>query len=107
MIKWIVEQWDWMVYRAAQRSIRRMFERRAGFAYLFELQIRDWRDEHPIPESLERSTESFHEAMKQASKRAAMNNCPSCNLFHAPGMTCEVALQVFEVKDGRRGDAED
>lgn len=57
-----IEKWDWMIYRLAHKSIRRMCERNGGFAYLFELWIRQWRKEHPIPASLESATEHFFES---------------------------------------------
>jgi hypothetical protein len=39
-----------------------MCERNGGFAYLFELWIRQWRKENPIPRSLESATEHFFES---------------------------------------------
>ncbi len=63
MIDWIVRKYDWMIYRLAYYSLRRMCDRDAGFAYLFELCLRDWRlDEGMIP-SLKEATERFWEAM--------------------------------------------
>jgi hypothetical protein len=64
MIGWIVNKWDWMIYRLAHHSIRRMCERDPAFAYLFELWIREWRSKHPIPDYIERSTERFFEAVR-------------------------------------------
>lgn len=64
MKRWLIEKWDWFIYRRAQHSIRRMCERNEGFAYLFEMQLADWRKEHPISPELERATEIFHEALK-------------------------------------------
>jgi len=66
MRAWIVEKWDWFVYRRAWHSIRRMCERNHGFAYLFELWIREWRRKHPITPELERSTELFFETQRDA-----------------------------------------
>jgi len=57
-----IEKWDWTIYRFAHHSIRRMCERNGGFAYLFELWIRQWRKEHPIPRSIESATEHFFES---------------------------------------------
>lgn len=62
---WVVTKWDWFIYRLAMHSIRRMCERNPGHAYLFELWIREWRLSHPIPPSLERSTEWFFESLKE------------------------------------------
>ena len=61
---WILEKWDWMIYGFAQGSIRRMCERNQGFAYLFELWIREWRPQHPIPKQLGFSTEIVFESLK-------------------------------------------
>lgn len=60
----IIERWDFFVYWIAHKSLNRMCQRNAGFAYLFELRIREWRLEHPISPELEAATESFHESMK-------------------------------------------
>jgi hypothetical protein len=59
MRAWIIEKYDWFIYHRAYHSMRRMCERNAGFAYLFELWIRDWRSRNPISPELERSTEFF------------------------------------------------
>jgi hypothetical protein len=64
MRKWLIEKYDMMVYRLAYHSIRRMCERNAGFAYLFELWIREWRSKHPISKQLETATENFFESMR-------------------------------------------
>jgi hypothetical protein len=64
MKSWIIERWDWLVYRLAYRTFRRMCERNGGFAYLFELYLRQWRSEHPIPDYVERATETFFEAIR-------------------------------------------
>jgi hypothetical protein len=64
MRAWLLEKWDWMVYRFAHHSIRRMCERNQGFAYLIELWIREWRSQHPIPKELEAATEHFFESMR-------------------------------------------
>ena len=59
----IVERWDWFIYYRAHHSLRRMCERNAGFAYLFELNIQEWRDRNPISEELKRATEEFYREM--------------------------------------------
>lgn len=64
MFDWIVEKWDWIIYRLAYHSMRRMCKRNQGFAYLFELWIREWRAQHPIPKELEYATEQFFESMR-------------------------------------------
>ena len=63
MVRWIVEKWDWMIYRLATGTLRRMCERNQGFAYLFELNLRKYREEHPISKELESSTEHFFNAI--------------------------------------------
>lgn len=59
-----IGRWDFLVYRLAYPSLNRMCRRREGWAYLFELQLRDWREQHPLDASMQKSTEWFHEAMK-------------------------------------------
>lgn len=55
-----MERWDWLVYRLAHRSIDRMMQRgHGGYAYLFELHLRNWRALHPIPPHVMYSTENF------------------------------------------------
>jgi hypothetical protein len=63
---WLIEKWDLMVYRLAHHSMRRMCERNQGFAYLFELWIREWRAKNPIPKELESATEKFFESLKSS-----------------------------------------
>ena len=63
-IAWIVEKWDWIIYRCAHHSIRRMCKKNQGFAYLFELWIREWRSQHPISKELESATEHFFESLR-------------------------------------------
>jgi hypothetical protein len=41
----------------------RMLRRNQGLAYLFELNLRRYREQNPIPERLMKSTESFMDAM--------------------------------------------
>ena len=61
VIDWIVERYDWFIYRLSMGPMERMCQRNGGFAYLFELHIREWRRRNPIPEKLERATERFFE----------------------------------------------
>lgn len=61
-IQWAVNKWDWTIYRLAYGSLRRMCAREPAFALLLERWIKDWREENPMPETLERSANSFFEA---------------------------------------------
>lgn len=70
MKNWILRKWDWWIYRRAFHSFRRLCESNQGFAYLFELHLRDYRAAHPIPEMLEKETESFYAALRTAVSRA-------------------------------------
>lgn len=63
MKNWILKKWDWWVYCRAFHTFRRMAQRDAGFSYLMELHIREYNSRNPIPESLKRATELFHESM--------------------------------------------
>ncbi len=60
----LVDRWDFLVYRLAYDSLQRMCKRREGWAYLIELSLRDWREQHPLDPSMQRATEVFHEATK-------------------------------------------
>lgn len=62
----IVSRYDFIVYRLAYRSLDRMMRRGdGGFAYLFELQLRAWRERNPLPESLASATERFHDSLQE------------------------------------------
>lgn len=62
----LIERWDRLVYRLAFRSLERMMLRGdGGFAYLFELQLRQWRERNPLPDQLKSATERFHLCMTQ------------------------------------------
>lgn len=63
MNRWILDKWDWWIYRRAFNSLRRLCEHNQGFAYLFELHLRDYRSAHPIPDSLARATETFYASL--------------------------------------------
>jgi hypothetical protein len=63
LLQRIVVLWDQFVYRLAYRSMTRMLRRNQGLAYLFELNLRRYREQNPIPERLMKSTESFMDAM--------------------------------------------
>ena len=62
---WVVEKYDWFIYYRAFHSIRMMCEHNQGFAYLFELHIKHYRELHPITKELERSTEAFYNTLLQ------------------------------------------
>lgn len=65
-MKWLLNKWDWWVYRRAYKSFQRLAQSNQGFTYLFELHLREYNKQHEIPESLKRSTELFYNAMKSA-----------------------------------------
>jgi hypothetical protein len=60
IFNWIIEKYDWFIYRRAFNSLRRMCEKNAGFAYFFELHLKQYRAEHPISKKLEHATEEFY-----------------------------------------------
>lgn len=59
MREWLLRRWDSWVYYFAHNTLRRMCERNQGFAYLLELQLRRYRQEHPISAAVQRETEEF------------------------------------------------
>lgn len=59
MREWILKKWDSLVYYFAHSTLRRMCERNQGFAYLLELQLREYRKNNPISSEVERETEEF------------------------------------------------
>jgi len=63
-MNWLIEKWDWWVYRRAYHTLQRMCKRNGGFAYLMELWLREWRKQHPISKELESATEQFFESLK-------------------------------------------
>lgn len=64
MVDWLIQKWDWMIYRLAWHSLRRICRRDPGFAYLIELWIRAWLDENPMPDRLKSAAEKFFETMR-------------------------------------------
>ena len=68
MVSKIIEKWDWIIYRLACGSLRRMCKRNGGFAYLMQLSIQGWLERNPIPENLKRSAEIFHEILEKEQK---------------------------------------
>lgn len=54
MWKWIVFQFDLMLYRIAFHSIGRLCKSDPGRAYLFYLWICRWREQNPCDPDLER-----------------------------------------------------
>lgn len=51
--------WDFKVYCWSYNSLNRMMKRNPGMAYLFELNIREYRKHNPISKELEKATEEF------------------------------------------------
>lgn len=70
----VVSRFDFIVYRLAYKSLDRMMRRGdGGFAYLFELQLRAWRERNPLPDQLASATERFHETLRESA------TVPSCD----------------------------
>lgn len=65
----LVDRWDFLVYRLAYDSLQRMCKRREGWAYLIEMSLRDWREQHPLDPMVQRSAERFHEANRRYAER--------------------------------------
>jgi hypothetical protein len=61
-------KWDWIIYRLACGSLRRMTTSNPGMSYLMELNLRDWNKHLGISPSLKAATEAFHESMKNHRK---------------------------------------
>lgn len=61
-IQWAVNKWDWTIYRLAYGSLRRMCAKEPAFALLLERWIQEWREENPMPSSLEASANRFFDA---------------------------------------------
>jgi len=50
MKNWILEKWDWWIYRRSYNTMKRMAKRNIGFTYLMELHLREYNSRNPIPE---------------------------------------------------------
>lgn len=61
----IIEKWDWIIYRLAYGSLRRMCARESAFALILERWIQEWRKQNPMPDRLERAAEGFFEACRE------------------------------------------
>ena len=64
----LLRKWDWWIYRKACGSLRRMTLDNPGMSYLMELNIRGWNEQLQISPELRRSTELFHETMRDHSQ---------------------------------------
>lgn len=58
-VMWAVGKWDWMIYRLAYGSMRRMCAKEPAFALILERWIQEWRKQNPMPEHLEQSVEQI------------------------------------------------
>ena len=61
----LLKKWDWWVYRLAHKSLFRICKENPSYGYLFELSIKDWNARQHIPDSLKKSTESFHRSLRK------------------------------------------
>jgi len=68
MKKWLLNKWDWFVYRHTYNSLNRLFKSHAGFCYLLKLHVDKWNNEYPISDSLKHSIETFFEALESEAK---------------------------------------
>lgn len=68
----LLRKWDWWIYRKACGSLRRITLDNPGMSYLMELNIRGWNEQLDISPELRRSTELFHEAMRDHSEHNAV-----------------------------------
>lgn len=59
MRAWLLKKWDNWVYYFAHDTLRRMCEWDQGFAYLMELQLREYRKNNPISSEVQREVEVF------------------------------------------------
>ena len=67
-MNWLLVSWDFAVYSILWRSLNRMFIRNPGMAYLFELHLRDYRLNNPLPKKLERQTEQYFQEIRERKK---------------------------------------
>ncbi len=65
MFNFLRKKYDWFIYFAFSKAMKRIYEDIPGMAYLVELRLRRMREEDPLPESLMKSTEIFEYAMSE------------------------------------------
>ena len=65
MREWLLKKWDNWVYYFAHDTLRRMCARNQGFAYLMELQLREYRKKNPISSDVQRETEEFFKLTRE------------------------------------------
>ena len=65
----IIDWWDHFIYRLAYKNLSRRLRNNPGEAYLFELTLREWRENEPLSVPLKKATEAFHEAMRDKSRQ--------------------------------------
>ncbi len=66
--EWLLKKWDKWVYYLAHDTLRRMCERNQGFAYLMELNMREYRKRNPISPEVQRETEEFFKLINEISE---------------------------------------
>jgi hypothetical protein len=114
MFAWLVEKWDWWIYGRACHSLCRMCERSgADYAYLMELWLREWRNNHLLTPEVENATERFFEALRgQNADQKALNQVREpCYTFSSlewvSGLAnrferaiCDLAISIAEQDGG-------
>jgi len=60
----LLEKYDRFIYRLAHKSIRRLYERDPGLAYLFKLWLNDWLKQNSVSKQTEVATEFFYNRIK-------------------------------------------
>lgn len=70
----LLRKWDWWIYCRAVSSLRRMTLDNPGMSYLMELNLRGWNEQLSISPELKRSTQLFHESMREPSGRSGVGS---------------------------------
>lgn len=66
--RYLLDKWDWIIYRLAQHSLRRICQSHGGFGYLMELWIREWRSQYELTPELKAATERCFESLRDHQK---------------------------------------
>lgn len=64
MWKRVINKWDWLVYRLAFKSFKRMAKTEPHWMYFLSLWLAEWMKENPIGEHLKSSARTFFESLR-------------------------------------------
>lgn len=69
LFKEVQAWWDWWIYRRAFHSLKRIAERKPGFALIMEMHLHDYNKRNPVSKQVKRAAVWFYESMQLEAER--------------------------------------